>query len=267
MKPNRLFAWFLGLAILSLLASCRQQPAPVTNPPAVETSLASTARALARQTETANPMTVTPSPTLTESPTPTPRISPSGTSLEIREDESTLFTDHKLGFQLLVPAGWLAIRLNEDEYYKAFTVEEVAANPVIVDFLSKIQTQDSDQVRMFAIDLRGASGSISGITAVLQPETIETMDDWVVARIARGNKKPGYILHASGYQEIPAGVKVMVRDEQWNSTSSKKIYSRTIAFIIPAGILTIDFESALDDKDTLLPDFEQVVNSIVLLSP
>jgi hypothetical protein len=253
--------------ILVALAACKQQPAPITNPPAVETSLASTALALARQTEAANPVTVTPSPTSTKTPTPTPRISTSGTSLEVREDASTLFTDHKLGIQLTVPKDWLTIRLNEDEYYKAFTVEEVAANPTIVDFLSKIQTQDSDQIRMFAVDLRATSGSISGIFVVLQPPTIETMDDWVVARISRGNKKPGYILHSSGYQEIPAGVRALVRDEQWNSTSSEKIYSRTIAFSIPAGILTIDFETALDSKDTLLPEFIQVIDSMTLLSP
>jgi hypothetical protein len=264
MKPNYLLLFCAALVILISLAACRQQPA--TNPPAVETSLASTARALAKQTESANP-TVTPSPTSTEMPTRTPRISTGGTSLEIREDGSTLFTDHKLGYQLMIPADWLAIRINEDEYYKAFTVEEVAANPVMVDFLSKIQTQDSNQVRMFALDLRAAGGSISGISVVLQPPTIETMDDWVVARISRGNKKPGYILHSSGYQEIPAGVRAMVRDEQWNSTSSGKIYSRTIALIVPAGILTIDFETALENKDTLLPDFEQVVNSIILLNP
>ena len=267
MKPNQLFAMCLWLVILSSLAACKQQPAPITNPPAVETSLASTALALAKQTEMADPITITPAPTSTETPTPTPRISASGTTLEIGEDESALFTDHKLGFQLMVPAGWLTIRLNEDEYYKAFSVEEVAANPLIVDFLSKIQTQDSDQIRMFAIDLRSANGSISGISVVLQPATIETMDDWVVARISRGNKKPGYILHSSGYQEIPAGVRALVRDEQWNSTSSEKAYSRTIAFSIPAGILTIDFETALDSKDTLLPEFEQLIDSITLLNP
>ncbi|MND02723.1 hypothetical protein D3C83_222070 [compost metagenome] len=59
----------------------------------------------------------------------------------------------------------------------------------------------------------------------------------------------------------------MVRDEQWNSTSSEKIYSRTIAFSIPAGILTIDVETALDNKDTLLSDFEQVMNSLTLFEP
>ena len=267
MKPNQLFALCLGFVILLVLAACKQQPAPITNPPAVETSLASTARALAKQTEAANPITVTPSPTSTTTPTSTPRISTSGTSLEVREDESTAFTDHKLGFQLTIPAGWLAIRLNEDEYYKAFTVAEVAANPVIVDFLSKVQTQDSNQVRMFAIDLRGEAGSISGITIVLQPETIQSMDDWVVARIARGNKKPGYVLVSSGYQEIPAGVRALVREEQWNSTSGGKIYTKTIAIVLPEGILTIDLETALEKKDTLLPEFDQVVDSLLLLNP
>lgn len=265
MKPNHLLLFCTALVIFISLAACRQQPA--TNPPAVETSLASTARALAKQTEAANPITVTPSPTSTEMPTRTPNISTGGTSLEIREDGSTLFTDHKLGYQLMIPADWLAIRINEDEYYKAFTVEEVAANPTMVDFLSKIQTQDSNQVRMFALDLRAAGGSISGISVVLQPPTIETMDDWVVARISRGNKKPGYILHSSGYQEIPAGVRAMVRDEQWNSTSTEKFFSRTIAFSIPAGILTIDVETVLETKDALLLEFEQVVNSITLLNP
>jgi hypothetical protein len=66
---------------------CRQAaPLSVVNPPGVETSLASTALVLAKQTEAANPFTPTPPPTTTETRTPTSRISVNGTMLVVNED-------------------------------------------------------------------------------------------------------------------------------------------------------------------------------------
>ena len=270
MKTNNPTFFGVGFVVLLVLVACGQRPVPVTNPPAVETSLASTALALAKQTEAANPVTVTPSPIPSETPTPTPKISTSGTSLEVTEDQGARFTDHRLGLQLTVPPGWLPIRLNEDEYYQAFGLEAVSGNPEIVDFLSKIQTQDSDFIRLIVLDLRPVEetgGLLTGMSVILQPETIKTMDDWVIANPARANKRIGYLLFSSGYREIPAGIRVLVRDEQWTSTTKGKIFSRMVVFSLPAGILTIGFETDLDSKDTTLPDFEQVIDSVQLLNP
>ena len=72
MKQKRVCQVLIGFILLLTLVACGKTQAPITNPPAVETSLASTARALAKLTETANPFTATPSlprrVTLTGSP-------------------------------------------------------------------------------------------------------------------------------------------------------------------------------------------------------
>src|SRR5215211_316731 len=96
MKPNHRRSLRIGFVILYLLTACVQktQPTPITNPGSVETALASTARAFAQQTETANGFTATPAVTPTETPTPTPKISLYGTSLMTREDGSSVFVDH-----------------------------------------------------------------------------------------------------------------------------------------------------------------------------
>ena len=54
MHRNRIRSTLLGFALLLVMFGCaKTPPTPITNSPGVETSLASTAQALARQTETA----------------------------------------------------------------------------------------------------------------------------------------------------------------------------------------------------------------------
>ena len=52
--------------------------------------------------------TATPTRLPTESATATPEVSFLGTSLILRDDQTTVFTDHQTGIELIVPAGWLA---------------------------------------------------------------------------------------------------------------------------------------------------------------
>ncbi len=267
MKPNIPYSLIISFALLLTVTGCRRLPAPVVNPPGVETSLASTARALAKQTQAAQSVfTATPLPS--ETPTPTPRISVNGTSLVVRHGQSALFRDHKLGYELTIPPGWLPIRINEDEYYKAFTLDAVAGNQSMIDFLTKIATQDPDHVRLTALDIRpeqNANGNISGITVILQPETARTLEEWSRAHPARANGRPGYVLLSSEYQETDSGIKILIREQQWRSTTNEKVYSRRVFFMLPSGIVNIDFETPFDSKDALLPDFEQVIKSVTLL--
>ena len=73
MKTSFLYSIVIGFFSLSIMSSCgRSAPTPIVNPPGVETSLASTALALAKQTEAANPITATPSPTATQTPSGEP---------------------------------------------------------------------------------------------------------------------------------------------------------------------------------------------------
>src|ERR1044071_5609533 len=97
MNQKRIPQALLGLVLLFTLFGCGKSQAPKTNPPAVETSLAGTARALAKLTETAKGFTQTPSPVPTLTLTPTPKISLTVTSLTLNKDLSTLLLDHTAG--------------------------------------------------------------------------------------------------------------------------------------------------------------------------
>ncbi|HEX5809152.1 MAG TPA: hypothetical protein VFY25_10840 [Anaerolineales bacterium] len=268
MKPHLFYSILTVSILLFAVYGCgRAAPTPVVHPTGVQTSLTRTASASAKQTQDANRSTVTPSPTATQTLTPTPRISLNGTSLEEMEDQATLFTDHKLGYQLTLPSGWLPVRINEDEYYKAFTLEAVSENPTFVKFLTILQNQDSDYVRVAALDIRpeqAEKGFVSGITVVLQPETTITVDEWAKIGSTHAGAK-GYQLLKLQFEETVAGIRMLVREESWDSPKEAKVYRKRVFFSLPSGVLTIDFETGLDAKETLLPEFDQAINSFEML--
>src|SRR5215216_913621 len=148
MNQKHMSLALIGFVLLFTLFGCRKSAVPLSNPPAVETSLAGTARALAKQTETANGFLATPSMIPSITFTPTPKISLNGTSLIFNDDQTALFTDHKAGIQLVIPAGWMAFRVNEEEYYDAFTSEVVLANPALNDRLTRVQDADVNIFRL-----------------------------------------------------------------------------------------------------------------------
>src|SRR5215216_991116 len=272
MKLNRPRALLLGFVVLLSLLACGQmaQPKPITNPSSVETALAGTARAFAKQTETANGFTITPSIVPTETLTSTPKISLQGTSFVVREDQSTLYIDHKVGIQLVIPAGWLATRLNEDEYYKAFTLDVVLENPVINQRLTKLQNEDAEHIRLNAIDTRPGhivNGMISDITLILQYENSASLEEWEKNERERDSILEGYEFLGSRFDETSNGLRVMIAEISWNYTTEDKVFMRRMFFDLPSGTLTLDFQTNLEFKDTALPDFEPVVNSLTLLNP
>lgn len=271
MKPAFLYSFLIGSFILGFASGCgRSAPDPVVNPPGVETSLASTARAFAKQTEAANPFTVTPSPTATVTLTPTPKISLNGMSLAAKEDKSTVFTDHKLGYQLTIPPGWMPIRINEEEYYKAFAQDAVLNNPVIANFLTNLEKQDPDHFRLSMLDLQPDhidAGLVTAITVVLQAEDGRTLEDWAKTKSAHASTMAGYQFISSQFAETPSGERVLVREEKWDAPTTGKRFSRRVFFALPTGILVVDLETNFESKDTLIPEFEQVVNSLTFLNP
>lgn len=276
MNPNRLYLSLSGLIILMTIVACVipgqvTQPTPITNPSSVETALASTARALAQQTETANGFTATPIIVPSDTLTPTPKISLAGTSLVVREDQSAVFTDHKAGIQLTVPAGWFPMRVNEEEYYRAFTLDVVLENPAFSNHLTIIQDANIDKFRLDAIDIRDGhapNGIISNISVVFEPGDLRSLEKWEQAE--RDNRRPftNFRFISSSYPQTADGTRVLVIEQSWDAEGKKgTIYYRGVFFSLPSGTIILDFFANLDFKDTVLPDLEQVVNSLTLLNP
>jgi hypothetical protein len=271
MKLSSLRSIVFMFLLLSMVSSCgRSAPPPIVNPPAVETALASTARALAKQTEAANPFTATPSSTATKTLTPTPRISVNGTTLLMNEDGSATFTDHKAGVQLTIPAGWLPLRVNEEEYYQAFTSEIISSNPAISERLTEIQDADLNNFRLDAIDVREGhtvNGVLSDMYVNFYPGDARSLEQVAEAEGKKKSAFKSYLFLNRGYPKTADGTRTLVIDRTWTQNQTQKIFQRSVFFSIPTGVLVLNLYSNKDFKDTVLPDFEQVVNSVIALNP
>lgn len=271
MKLNRRSTLLMVFLILLLADSCGQNaPVPVTNPSSVETSLASTARALAKQTETALGYTPTPSPVPTQTLTPTPKVSLYGSSLTMREDQTALFVDYKAGIQLVIPAGWLPLRVNEPEYYDAFTHQVVLDNQAIWDHLTNIQDAEPDRFRLDAVDIREGhipNGVISYINVIFEAGDMRSLEKWAQAE---GNRRKPFVQFkrlSTSYPRTADGTRVLVIDQSWASGKSETVFYRGVFFSLPTGTVVLDFYTNNSFKDTVLPEFQEVVNSLTLLNP
>ncbi len=276
MNKNNLYLSLSGLVMLMTILACvipgqATQPAPVTNPDSIGTFIAGTAQASVEQTVQASLVTPTSTLVSAEIFTPTPKISMAGTSLVIREDQSALFTDHTAGIQLIIPAGWMPIRVNEEEYYNAFSLDVTLKNPDILDHLTAIQDASVEKFRLNALDIRDGhnpGGVRSNIDVIFQPGDLRSLEKW---EQAERNRKPpfkNFKFISSSYPTTTNGTRVLVIEQSWTGAGGKNtIYYRGVFFSLPSGTIVLDFLANLDFKDTILPDFEQVVNSLALLAP
>ena len=226
-----------------------------------------TAQALLQQTEQVR-VTATPTTIPTETLTPTPQISLSGTSLIFLEDQTTEFVDHRAGIKITIPAGWLSVRPNESEYYSAFTLGVVQENQEIIDRLAHIQSSDTNYFRLDAIDIRDGhiqDGILTVINVIFEEDDIRSLEKWAEAERKKKQPFENFKFISSSYPETTNGIGVLVIEESWASGRSNTIYYRGVFFSLPTGTMVLDFYTNDKFKETVLPDFEQVVNSLVLI--
>ncbi len=274
MDRNNLYLRLSGLVVLMTIAACvlpsqSVPPAPTTNSNSIETFIAGTAQVSAKQTEQAVPATPMPAIIPIDTFTPTPKISISGTSLVVHEDQSATFIDHTAGIQLTIPSGWMPVRPSEEEYYKAFTLDVVMANQDILNRLTRIQNADTDFFRLDAIDIRDGHvhhGIISDINVIFQPGDTRSLETWAQAEKKKKQPFVNFRFISSSYPHTTNGTRVLVIEESW-AADLEVIYYRGVFFSLPTGTLVLDFYSDILFKDTVLPDLEQVVNSVTLLNP
>jgi hypothetical protein len=245
------------------------QPAPVTDPKAISSAVAGTAHAAEQQTQQANAVSATMVPT--DAIPATPEISVSGTTLVAREDQSSLFTDYKAGIQLVIPAGWMTFRINEEEYLKAFDSEVVLQNPTMLHHLTIIRDHDPKYLRLNAIDVRPGHmphGILSYINVIFQPEDVRSLENWERAERDRYHPYAGFKFISSSYPQLANGTRVLIIEQSYEAAENKgTIYYRGVFFSLPSGTIVLDLFTDFDFKDTALADVEQVINSLTSVAP
>jgi len=260
MKRKKLYLFWVLL--VTLAAGCGQpvQAVPTVDSSARETALAGTALAVFG--------TPTPIPSPTETLVPTAVVSSQGTSLVTQQDGSTLFTDHKAGIQVTFQAGWLAMRVGEMEYYAALE-KPFMQNPAFHNLFGVLNNADPKVLRLLALDAREGhmpGDLVTDISVVFLEGDDQSLEQKEKARRAKTNLCLDYKFILSSYSETDNGVRILVMEESCGVPKSA-VYYRDVYFNVPTGKIHLKFETNFDYKDAALTDFEQVMNSLSLLTP
>jgi hypothetical protein len=265
--------------LLSILACAVTGPStqgapPLSDPEDFAAIVAGTAAALATQTAQVAPppATPTPLPTGTATAVPVELISSEGTSLRKEADGSFLFSDHLGGYQLVIPSGWLALRVNEQETMNAWALPE-ASNPNVQTFLSRVQASDPKVFRLFGLDIlpehlqRSYGTNFSVLLDRTNSASLESLVEDLKKQLPTSLLAPK-IIRAEVDQtsaQIPIGIVEMTSDAQSTSGESLNLYQKQAVFVVKGGALAITFSTTADLKDLLLPMFDGMVDRLTLL--
>ena len=270
---NHIASSILIYAISACAIPGLSRPAvPAFEPNSIPTMVVLTANAAMAKTAAAAPPTPTPVPT--ESATATPRISLSGTSLFLRDDRTTVFTDHQTGVELIVPAGWLAVRINEPEYYDAWGLPELS-DPAFQRALTNIQGMNPNEIRLTILDTQGGhllGGFVTNIGLFWYENndfSLENDKDLLASADSLSENMPGLkVLNSklsANSSGIPIGINTFKRSIKTAEGENKVIYFKQVFVKARTGVLTITLTTPEELKEIVFPTFDAMIETMTLV--
>jgi len=267
----------LGIfVILAAIVAC-VLPGQVVQPDAgsntIETAIAGTSQSAAQQTEQAGPVPATATFVPTATFTPTPKVSNVRTSLDYPDDGSTKFTDYAAGVQMVLPAHWLVVRVGEQEYYDAWGKSETQ-NPRFLDAFAGMQNLDPKIFRLAGLDIRPDRflyNDLTRVDLVLDQGDTRTLKELRASELKNRPPYKGYKVLSSQTFTTAQGLEALNMETRAKTSNGASVtglsYRRRIIFKAPGGSMALDLNIVMDKKDLTMPDFDQLINSIILITP
>ncbi|MDP1713166.1 MAG: hypothetical protein Q8L41_00345 [Anaerolineales bacterium] len=220
--------------------------------------------------------TVTPTlPTATQTVTPTPQPFSSGSSLTKQDNGSSLFVDENAGYEITVPAGWLAVRLNENEYYDAWTLPETADSHIQTSLLS-IKEQDPATFRLLVLDIQEGhikNEIVTNLNFIWDQQTVisfDTEDDLQAFADGLPSTMDGLTVSSVEIVIPPGGLPYGVIKSEvggFNVSSAQvSLYKKMVFFNLKTGTLVITFSTENGFTETTLPAFDGMLGTIAVQS-
>lgn len=270
------FAAIIACAVPGLPTASAPASAPIVEPGRLETMVAETVSAAIAQTEQARP-TPTLVPASKPTQTATPEAIKTGSTLNAQADGSTVFADERAGYEITIPDGWLAVRVNEQEYYDAWTLAETA-DPNIQETLLGIETRDPNTFRLLAIDTQDGHIQSEFVTDIqfIWDEQKNISFDSVVDLQAIANELPAadttFRLEVTSVQIVifPNGIQfgMIEAKSSFTNTSGDEvtIYQKQVFFKAKTGTQSIIFTTIDGLKESTLPAFDAMLETISLIA-
>ena len=290
MKTQR--ALIAALSLLTTILACvvpglpASQPAPVASPlgtadTRLEIMVAETVSAALAQTQQAVP-TLTPVPVSTSTlrptvtPSPTPDVDDSGSSIDRFEDNTSKFADSRAGYEITLLEGWLPIRINQQEYLDAWLLPELS-DPAMQRSLSSIGSQNPDELRLFVLDIQEGHTEIDFVTNInlywdqKNEMSLDNDEDLKTEAAALSKALPGLEVLTSELSITTSGLPIGVITSKAPVTtldgvavelSQKQVFVKT-----NVGILIITLSTTEELKQTVLPQFDTMIETFKITNP
>jgi len=270
-RPRILIFTVMVLLACAIPGLPTAQPVQVVDERLLATMVAGTAAALFTQTAEAlpNPTASPAAPTAS----PTAQVSGSGSSLAKLANGSSLFVDERAGYELIVPAGWLAVRINEQEYFDAFLLPE-NSDPAIQRSLNSFRGQDPNRFRLFALDTQSGhiqGGFVTNISALWdeQDEMSFTSDEDLQTQAeALSDSVLNLEVLSVEVQVTPKGLQMGVITAKWPAVTvdgaNIVIFSKQAYFKVKVGTLAVTLTTTEGLRDSVLPALDAMIEDVTI---
>lgn len=279
MKRQRIFFAALLLLIFALACAVPVLPSASQSPPTPDTRLgtmiAGTVSAALELTALSVPTETPPLPTAAPAPTPTPSqtLPVPGSTLTEQDNGSTLFVDENAGYRITIPAGWLAVRLNEREYYDAFLLPQ-AANERVQATLQSIRNQDPATFRLLVVDILEGhiqNEIVTNANLIWDPNTtfsFDTEDDLQSLADTLPSGVDGLTVTSVDIVIPPDGIahgEIQSEIGGYNVIGQGvTLYQKMMIFNLRKGALAVTFTTERGFSETTLPLFNAMIETLVI---
>jgi hypothetical protein len=269
-----LAAAILGLLLIlscAILPSVAPQPAATSDPNRFSTIVAGTAAALMEQTVQANAARITPTETPYVETTPTRPAT--GSILTEQPDGTTYFVDAVTGLEMVIPNGWVAMRIGESEFYRAWE-SETSQRLGFTDKLTSLSGLDPKIVRLIALDIQEGHFQEQVTTnIILQTGHAYTMEGAIAIHLEHHRSiftDVEVISQSTG--ELSPGIPAIWLETAYNGTSfstgqETRVYEKLIYFMANEQVTSIKLETLADLRTIVAPQFDQVMAGLVFYTP
>lgn len=240
-------------------------PVPTIDQNLVATSIAGTVQAAQTQTATV-PILATETP-----------AGMRGTAIEQAQDGTTQYTDYDGGFEIVFPAGWLAVRPNSEEF-NASLANEAAVNSMLNDQMAADQAGYESFDRLYSYVLRPdiQKDVLFGFSKLTWdsddtlPIDNNTMGELVKELEAPGGI-PGFRADVVQLREDTA-VKMIEVGGRWAMSDGQggaiPFYSTVIFFKpSPNSLVRLTFTYLQDHEAQISTDVKSIIASIRIVEP
>jgi hypothetical protein len=264
--PVFLLTFMLACAVPGL-QSGPVPAAPTADSTLLATIVAETVSAAILQTEQA----LTPTPV----PTATLPVTVSHSLLVIQQDSSTLYVDQRAGYQITIPFGWLAVRVNEPEYRDSFSLA-VAANQYVQASLQSIQGRDPDTFRLFAFDVREdhvQKQFVTNLNFVWDPQSsisLDTDEQLKAGAAQSAQSLPGLEVLSTAISSTSSGIPVGLIESKLPTQNASGadilIFQKQVIFNAKTGLVVITLSTGEGLKDSIFPEVDAMLETIQLVA-